>query len=77
MDVKPALVPPVASDANAARDAGVYVLIFKNGDQEKYLELPSKKDVLKKLEEIGKRNLVKLYKSAKEVDVQEKVVFTF
>ena len=81
MDGKPALVPPTTSlpagADTAARDGGVYVMIFRHGDQEKHLELPSKKDVLKKLEEIGKKNLVKLYKSAKEVDVQEKVVFTF
>jgi len=61
------------------RDTGVYLLLYRANGELAYKTFESKKDVLAAIEKIGADNLgnVKLFKSAKEVEVRTKVTFTF
>jgi len=63
-----------------SRDTGVYLLLIRddNGGLS-YSTYESKKDVVAAIEKLGTNRLasVKLFKSAKEVEIRTKVTFTF
>jgi hypothetical protein len=63
-----------------SRDTGVYLLLIRgeSGDLS-YSTYESKKDVVAAIEKLGASKLssVKLFKSAKEVEIKTKVTFTF
>lgn len=64
----------------SSRDAGVYLLLWKDPDRGlSVLEIPSKKEVNSALEKLGPERLsdIRLFRGAKEVEIRTKVSFTF